>query len=305
MYDEDHGPIENLVHLYVDGAFNRRELIRRVAGHTGSIAAAMTALAGYGVLHAQTTSTCPVDASVPADAPDLVASDVQFPGDAGTVFGHLAYPRTSTMPVWPAVIVVHENRGLVEHIKDVTRRTARAGFVALGVDLLSRQGGTQQFTDPVSQAQAYSRTTQFERRSDLIAGLSYVKALPFAKWDRVGIVGFCAGGGNVWDFVVNIPETAAAVAFYGTPIPPADQLSRIVSPFLGIYAELDRNLTLQTPAAITTMIGQQKTFGFHIYQGVGHAFHNDTGPAYNAAAACDAWTRTIAWFNKFLGSPSA
>ncbi len=115
------------------------------------------------------------------------------------------------------------------------------------------------------------------------------------------MVGFCAGGGNVWNFVVNIQEIAAAVAFYGTPLPSSVELSQIASPVLGIYAELDRNLTLQTPAVITTMISQQKTFGFHIYQGVGHAFHNDTGPAYNAAAACDAWSQTLSWFNKFLG----
>jgi carboxymethylenebutenolidase len=300
MYDERNGPIEELVHLYVDGAFNRRQLIRRVAAHTGSVASATAALAGFGVLHAQTASTCPVDASVPADAPDLVVADVQFPGDAGIVFGHLAYPRATSGQPWPGVIVVHENRGLVEHIKDVTRRTARAGFVALGVDLLSRQGGTQQFSDPVSQAQAYSRTTQDERRSDLIAGLSYLKFLPNARYDRIGIVGFCAGGGNVWDFIVNIPETAAAVAFYGAPIPPADQLNQIVTPVMGLYAELDRILTLQTPSLITALINKQTKFSFHIYQGVGHAFHNDTGPAYNAEASCDAWTRTIEWFNKFL-----
>src|SRR5258707_219758 len=172
MYDENQGPIEKLVHLYVDGAFNRRQLIRRVARHTGSVAAAMTALAGFEILHAQTPSTGPADASVPADAPDLVVSDVQFPGDAGTVFGHLAYPRTTAVHVWPAVIVVHENRGLVEHIKDLTRRAARAGFVALGVDLLSRHGGTQQFADPVMLKQAYSRTTQYQRPSDRIACLS-------------------------------------------------------------------------------------------------------------------------------------
>src|SRR5690348_16708355 len=175
MYNEDQSPIEKLVHLYVDGAFNRRELIRRVAAHTGSVAAAVAALSGYSVVNAQTPSACPADASVPADAPDLNVSDVQFPGDAGTVFGHLAYPKTTARQVWPGVIVVHENRGLVEHIKDVTRRAARAGFVALGVDLLSRQGGTQQFTDPVQQMMAYGRTTQFERRSDLIAGLTYIK----------------------------------------------------------------------------------------------------------------------------------
>lgn len=303
MYDEGQGPIEKLVHLYVDGAFNRRELIQRVASHTGSIAAAIAALAGFSEVQAQTTSTCSADASVPADAPDLIVQDVQFQGEAGTIFGHLAYPRSGDAQK-PAVIVIHENRGLVEHIKDVTRRVARAGYVGLGVDLLSRQGGTQQFPDPVQQMAAYGRTTLDERRSDLISGLAYLKTLDAVQFDRIATVGFCAGGGNAWHLAVNVDELRATVAFYGTPLPPADQLVRIHSPVLGIYAELDRNLTLQTPAVITTMIGQQKTFGFHIYQGVGHAFHNDTGPAYNAAAACDAWSRTIAWFDKFLRAPA-
>src|SRR5437016_502879 len=94
MYEENQNPIESLVHLYVDGAFSRRELIQRVARHTGSVAAAMAALSGYNLAHAQTTATCPADASVPANAPDLNVSDVQFPGDAGTVYGHLAPSRT-------------------------------------------------------------------------------------------------------------------------------------------------------------------------------------------------------------------
>ena len=105
------------------------------------------------------------------------------------LFGHLAYPKTSDPQIMPGVIVIHENRGLVEHIKDVTRRVARAGFAALGVDLLSRQGGTQQFTDATAQAAAYSRTVQEERRADLIAGLTYLKTLPFVQSNRIGTVG--------------------------------------------------------------------------------------------------------------------
>ena len=305
MFDETQDPVAKLVHLYVDGAFNRRELISRVAGYTGSMAAAVAALGGFSEAQADNTPACAVDASVPADAPDLNVSDVQFAGDAGVIFGHLAYPRTEDPQILPGVIVVHENRGLVDHIKDVTRRVARAGFVGLGVDLLSRQGGTQLFTDPVSQANAYSKTTQDERRADLIAGLSYIKTLPFVQANRIGTVGFCAGGGNVWDLAVNVEELAAAVAFYGTPVPTMEQLATIKSPVLANYAELDRALTLRTAPIMTGMITLQKTFGFRIYQGVGHAFHNDTGPAYDAAASCDAWTNTIAWFNKFLRTPSA
>jgi carboxymethylenebutenolidase len=174
--------------------------------------------------------------------------------------------------------------------------------VGLGVDLLSRQGGTQQFTDPVQQMQAYARTNPDERYADLVAGLTYLKFLEYVQYDHIATVGFCAGGGNAWNLAVNLPELRAVVVFYGTPIPPADQLMQNNSPVLAMYAELDRNLTLQTPAMITTMISQQKTFGFRIYQGAAHAFHNDTGPNYNAAAACDAWNQTLAWFDKFLRS---
>ena len=104
---------------------------------------------------------------------------------------------------------------------------------------------------------------------------------------------------------MNQEELAAAVPFYGSPVPPTEQIEKIKSPVLAIYAELDRNLTLRMADAITALLNQRKTFGLHIYQGAGHAFHNDTSPAYNAAAACEAWNRTLAWFNKFLRPPAA
>ena len=286
----------------MDGAFSRRELISRLVRYTGSVAAAVAgSIEG---VYAQSGPSCPASASVAADAPDLNISDIQFPGEAGMVFGHLAYPKSTDQQGWPGVIVIHENRGLVEHIKDVTRRAARAGFVGLGVDLLSRQGGTGQFTDPAQQGAAYGRTTQDERRSDLISGFNYLKSLDIVRAGRIGVVGFCAGGGNVWDLAVNLEELNAAVAFYGTPLPTTEQIEKIKAPVMGIYAELDRALTLRTTPVITEMITRQKIFGFHIYQGVGHAFHNDTGPAYNSTAACDAWAQTLAWFNKFLPPPA-
>ena len=299
MFKENEGPIESLVHLYVDGAFNRRELIERVAKYTGSVAAAMTTLAGFEVM-AQTPSACPADIRVPADAPDLVVQDVQFPGDASTLFGHLAYPKSAGDAKNPGVIVIHENRGLVDHIKDVTRRVARAGFVALSVDLLSRQGGIAQFPEPQQQTAAYGRTTPEGRQADLISTLSYLKSLPMVTFDRIGAVGFCAGGGNVWNLAIVLDELAAAVPFYGAPLPAPELLDRIKAPVLAIYAETDRNLTIQAATTMQNMIQRQKTMGFFVYQCVGHAFHNDTGAAYNAEAACDAWTRTIGWFNKYL-----
>jgi carboxymethylenebutenolidase len=295
-------PIEELVHLYVDGAFSRRELMERVSKHAGGWAAAVVALASLGVRTAEAQTTCPADVRVPEGTRGIQTRPVSYAGEGATVLGYLAYPDPVPVEQSPAVIVVHENRGLVEHIKDVTRRVANAGFVALGVDLLSRQGGTDQFTDPVQQQQAYSRTTQFERRSDLISSLDYLKHLDFVRFDRIGTVGFCAGGGNVWDMVLNLPELAAAVAFYGTPTPPLDQLDLIQTPVLAIYAELDRALSMRMADVMSGMLAKQKTLAFRLYEGAGHAFNNDTGPAYNAPAACDAWAQTVAWFNKFLRS---
>jgi carboxymethylenebutenolidase len=301
MYESKH-PIDELVHLYVDGAFDRRELVQRVVRVTGSLTAAVAALAGFEELRAQPPSACPADVRVPADAADLEARDVEFAGPGGRMLGYLVKPKTLTT-AQPAVIVIHENRGLVEHIRDVTRRAARAGFVALGVDLLSRQGGTSQFTEPTQQTAAYNRTTPYERRSDLIAALDYLKGLDGQViHDRVGLVGFCAGGGNVWDLIVNIEEIAAAVPFYGAP-PTDAELLRIKTPVLGMYAERDRALTARIAPVMTSLLAQQKVFGLNVYEGVGHAFHNDTGAAYNAEAACDAWQKTISFFNKFLRAP--
>jgi carboxymethylenebutenolidase len=242
---------------------------------------------------------------VPADAPDLATQNLQYPGDAGPLFAYMAQPRTDDTSALPAVLVIHQNRGLVDYIADVTRRVARAGYVGLAVDLLSRQGGTQQFPDPVTQMQAYNRTTQDERRADLLASLAFMKTQPSIRPDALGAVGFCAGGGNCWDLAVSSPDVAAAVVFYGAPPSPIELLDNVAGPVLGNYAELDRTLTGRTPDIITGMLNRKKSFELHIYQGVNHAFHDDTGPAYDPAAACEAWARTIAWFDKFLKQPKA
>jgi carboxymethylenebutenolidase len=295
MYPSEN-PIDELVHEHVDGAFDRRELIRRVTRLTGNAAAAVAALSGYEVLQAQATA-CPVGVRTSADDPTLVVEDVEFPGEAGKVLGHFAYPKGLTEPQ-PGIIVIHENRGLVDHIKDVTRRAAKAGFVALGVDLLSRQGGTASIA-PDQLTAAYGRTLPVQRRGDIIAALDFLKFRKEVVWNRIGVTGFCAGGGNTWDLIANVDEIAAAVPFYGPPVP-ADQIARIRTPTLAIYAERDRNLTQNMMNFAVQMSMQQKQYGMLIYEGTAHAFHNDTGAAYNAEAACDAWGKAMAFFNKFL-----
>ena len=133
-----------------------------------------------------------------------------------------------------------------------------------------------------------------------MASVDYLKSLSFARPDRIGVVGFCFGGGQVWNLAVGRSDLAAAVPFYGTPPATADLLDRVAVPVLAIYAETDRALTARMAPVITGMLDRRKSFGFHIYDGVGHAFHNDTGAAYNRTAACDAWNRTLAFFDKHL-----
>lgn len=302
MY-ETKNPIGQLVHLYVDGAFNRRELVKRVARRTGSVAAAMAALSGYEEMNAEEVpDSVRARNRVALDNPEIEARDIEFSTPQGMLYAHLAHPVGEGPH--PGVIVIHENRGLVEHIKDVTRRVARAGFVGLGIDLLSRQGGTSQFTEPTQQTAAYGRTNQTDRRADILEAMKYLKSLSNVVSDRIGVTGFCAGGANTWDFVVNVPEVAAAVPFYGAP-PALEDLEKIRTPVLAIYAERDRALTLRLFPVATAMITQQRVFGMVVYEGVGHAFHNDTGAAYNGPAADDAWSRTLMFFDRHLRAPRA
>jgi carboxymethylenebutenolidase len=298
--DNDQTHIEELAHLYVDGAFDRRELLRRVARVTGSLAAAMVALESVG-LRAHTDDeelcACPDDVRVPEDASDLeVIHQVEFPGEAGPIFAHQARPVGA--PPLPGILVIHENRGLNDHIRDVTRRAARAGFVGVGIDLLSRFGGTPD--DPEEALLLYQQTTMEGRLSDMLHALDYLGSLNLVQSDKLGAVGFCAGGGNCWNLALNTGALSAAVAFYGAPVPPVDQLGNLGSPVLAIYAELDRNLTRSVLPVISGLEDLQIPFGFHVYEGTNHAFHNDTGANYNHLAACDAWCKTVAFFRQHL-----
>jgi carboxymethylenebutenolidase len=294
--------ISSLLHLYEDGAFDRRELVRRLAKYTGSLATAMalTESAGFG----QTAAACPGDVRVSENDPAIIAQDVTLHGEGGPLFAYQVFPRSSVGTRTPAVIVIHENRGLNEHIRDVTRRVAKAGFIGLGLDLLSRQGGTMAFPDPEQAGAAYNRTRPEERRQDMNSALLTMLEQEYVVPGKVGIVGFCAGGGNAFDLAVNTDRLAAAVVFYGTPLA-TDAVANLRAPLLGIFAELDRGTNARLPALMTALSDQRKTFGLHIYENTNHAFHNDTGARYDAGAACDAWAKTIAFFNRHLNGPTA
>ena len=138
-----------LIHLYIDGAFDRRELVKRLAKLVGGTRAALGLIAAEG-LSGQECQTCPDDVRVPPDAADLNMQSVQYDGQTSPLYGYLASKISDSTDPIPGVVVIHENRGLTDYVKDVTRRLARAGYAALGIDLLSRLGGTDQYTDPTA-----------------------------------------------------------------------------------------------------------------------------------------------------------
>jgi carboxymethylenebutenolidase len=248
-----------------------------------------------------TATTTPAAASlqgtVSPDDPAVQASDVQFPGqDAATLLGYLARPAGEGS--YPVVLVCHENRGLTEHIQDVTRRLAKAGYVALAVDLLSRRGGVSAFTsEEVPGLLGNTAPDQFVQ--DFRSGWEYLKTLPYTQPERVGMVGFCFGGGVTWLVATRMPELRAAVPFYG-PHPPVEDVPVIQAAVRAVYAGNDQRINQGIPAIEEAMQQNNKIYQKLIYPGVDHAFHNDTGGRYNAEAAQDAWSKTLEWFGMYL-----
>jgi carboxymethylenebutenolidase len=199
---------------------------------------------------------------------------------------------------FPVILVCHENRGLTPHIEDVTRRFAKAGYVSLAIDLVSRLGGTDVVgTESVPGALGGISTEQFV--GDFVAGWQYLQGQDFAEAARVGMTGFCFGGGVTWRVAVGMPELRAAVPFYGPP-PLERDVPGIQAAVLAIYGENDARITGSAPAILAAMQANDKVFEQVIYPAADHAFFNDTGSRYNAAAASDAWTRMLAWFELHL-----
>ena len=290
-------PISSLIHLYEDGALNRREVIRRLTGHTGSLAAAMAALEAVGLGQVNPAS-CPGSVRVPENDPAIYAEMLTISG-SGPLYAYQARPRDFSKR-YPAVLVIHENQGITDYIKDVTRRVAKAGYVGIAVDLLSRQGGTSQFPDPASAMAAYNRTTTEERRADMLSALLTIQSQSYVQGDRLGVVGFCAGGGNVLDLAANTDQLSAAVVFYGFAPNPIDPLANITAPLLGIFPELDKATTGSLPALMNILLTGNKRYALHVYENTNHAFHNDTSPRYDPTAACDAWSKTLTFFDEHL-----
>ncbi len=245
---------------------------------------------------AATASPLPVSGTVSPGDPAVSADAVEFDSEGAAVTGYLAQP--SAAGAYPVVLVCHENRGLTDHIRDVTRRFAKAGYVALAVDLLSRLGGT----DAVGSGGvpgALDNTPPAQFVADFRSGWRYLQGQPSAVAERVGMTGYCFGGGVTWLLATQMPELKAAVPFYG-PHPPEATVPDIQAAVLAIYAERDQRINQGIAAIEAAMQQHGKIYEKVIYPDADHAFHNDTGSRYSAAASQDAWARTLAWLAKYV-----
>ncbi len=192
----------------------------------------------------------------------------------------------------------HENRGLTAHIKDVARRFAKVGYVALAIDLLSRDGGSATVGESAASG-ILGNYPPAQMVGDFAAGLEYLKTLPIVAPGKFGMVGFCFGGGITWRAATLIPELQAAVPYYG-PNPPLEDVPDIQAAVFANYGGNDSRIDAGIPAIEKAMQDNKKIFKYMIYPGANHAFNNDTGGSYNAQAAQQAWTNTLAWFDKYV-----
>jgi carboxymethylenebutenolidase len=229
--------------------------------------------------------------------PDILPEYIMYPSPNGhgEVRGYLVKPANLTGPA-PAVVVIHENRGLNPYIEDVARRVAKAGFIALAPDGLTSVGG---YPGNDAEGRELQRTVDGEKlMNDFFAAYEFL-ADHSDTTGKVGCVGFCYGGGVCNAMAVAYPELGASVPFYGRQASAAD-VPKIEAPLLIHYAELDERINEGWPAYEAALQEHGKTYTAHIYPGVNHGFHNDSTPRYDEAAADLAWDRTIAFFNEHL-----
>jgi carboxymethylenebutenolidase len=219
------------------------------------------------------------------------------PQGSGTMRGYLALPAGASGKM-PAVVVIHENRGLNPYIEDVARRLAVEGYLAFAPDALTPVGGYP--GDEEKAAQLFSQLDSAKRTEDLLAAVGYVKSRPDCN-GKVGAVGFCVGGTIVNTMAVRIPDLAAAVPFYGGQ-PSAEDTAKIKAPLLIHYAGIDERLNAGWPAYEAELKAYGVKYQMFMYAGTNHGFHNDTTPRYDEAAAKLAWSRTVAFFKENLKS---
>jgi carboxymethylenebutenolidase len=275
---------------YVHGKLTKREFIREA----GTFAA--VGVTGLMILQ-QLAPDYAMAQQVKPDDPAIITSrvTVQSPNGHGSINGLLAKPATAKGKL-PAVLVVHENRGLNPYIEDVVRRLAKAGYIALGPDGLSSVGSYPGNDDKGRELQA--KLDPGKLMEDLFASFDFLRDHK-GSTGKVGAVGFCYGGGVCNALAVAKPDLAASVPYYGRQ-PTADEVPAIKAPLLIHYAENDERVNAGWLPYQAALIANQKRFQVHFYPGTQHGFHNDSTPRFDKAAAELSWTRTFEFFEENL-----
>jgi carboxymethylenebutenolidase len=328
--------VEEFYEDYRAGLLSRRSFIRRIAFITGSMAATIATMSALGCTpvelpaasepmptpepteaeaeEAATSEPAASEAadtaaaelvpvpgaqspfSVPEGDPAVETSEVMFTSQGDEITAYLARPVDEG--VYPAILVCHENRGLNPHIEDVARRFAKEGYVALAIDLLAREGGTAAHDqDEVPGLLGEAGTERHV--ADFVAGFNYLQSLDFVDVERIGMTGYCFGGGITWEVATEVPELKAAVPFYGRA-PELEKVPNIQAAVLGVYAGLDERINAGKDALEQALSEAGVTHQMNVYPGVNHAFHNDTGQRYVEEQATQAWQDTLAWFEEHL-----
>lgn len=285
-----HPDLLELYDFYAHGKITKREFLERAGRFTVGGMTAMALLSAISPNYAMAQQIAFTD-------PDIVADYITYPSPNGhgDVRGYLVRPAAATGKV-AAVVVVHENRGLNPYIEDVARRVAKAGYIALAPDGLTSMGGYPGNDEKGRELQ--SQVDPEKLMNDFFAAIEFLMTHDDTT-GKVGITGFCYGGGVSNAAAVAYPELACAVPFYGRQAAAAD-VPKINAPILLHFAELDTRVNEGWPAYEAALKEAGKTYEAHIYPGANHGFHNDSTPRYDEAAAKLAWDRTLEWFGRYL-----
>jgi carboxymethylenebutenolidase len=280
--------IVNLYDTYSEGLMDRREFISKLAVLAGGTAAACSLMPllenNYAIANV-----------IPENDPRIQSENIQYPGVAGDVNAHLVLPKGENRV--PGVIVIHEIWGLNPHIKDVARRFAVEGFMAIAPDALSPLGGTPD--DPDKARPMFQRLDNKETVDNFVAAVKYLQTHPRSN-GNVGVTGFCWGGGMANQVAVNSPDLKAAVPYYGAQ-PLSEDVPKIKASMLIHYAGDDERINKGIPAFEEALKKANTDYKIFMYEGAKHAFNNDTNAArYNKEAAQLAWKRTVEFFSEKL-----
>jgi len=280
--------IIDLYDEYTHKPLNRQVFIKKLAKITGGVAMAMSILPMLENNYAMAAGTA---------MDDLISEEIEYDGANGKMKGYLVKPKGQQGNKYGAVVVIHENRGLNKHIKEVANRFAKDGFLVLAIDALSPLGGT-----PEDEDKARQMIADLDKEANLrnyLAGLEYVRGRTDTN-GKTACVGFCWGGGLASDLAINDASLNAAVSYYGRQ-PDLARVGEIQANLLLHYAGLDERINEGIPAYEEALKKHQIKYNLYIYEGVNHAFNNDTSPArYNEDASKLAWQRTLSLFNEQL-----